>query len=174
MCSYRVPTDLPPAFVAPRYLRTMSTDLRPYDDPDRKAIAGLLRAHGWAEQYVTGQLDAAAGLAASENGATFVATVDGSLAGFVAIELHAWNGLAQLQGLAVRPERLRQGVGARLVEAAERMARDRGCRGIYVDTPVDNERGRAFYLARGFSEDYRMTRYYSDALDGVTFVKFFT
>ena len=151
----------------------MSIDLRPYDDPDERAIAALLRAHGWAEQYVTGQLDVAATLAASENGATLVAAVDGSLAGFVAIELHSWNGLAQLQALAVRPEQLRQGVGACLVEAAERIAREQGCRGIYVDTPVTNERGRAFYLARGFSEDYRMSRYYADDLDGVTYVKFF-
>ena len=152
----------------------MPTDLRTYSDPDHKAIAALLRAHGWAEQYVAGQLDAVATLAASENGATLVATVDGSLAGFVSIELHSWNGLAQLQGLAVRPERLRQGVGVRLVEAAESIARERGCRGIYVDTPVNNDRGRAFYVAQGFSEDYRMSRYYSDALGGVTYVKFFT
>jgi hypothetical protein len=44
---------------------------------------------------------------------------------------------------------------------------------VYVDTPVDNEAGRAFYVACGYAEDYRMTRYYADDLDGVTYVKFF-
>jgi ribosomal protein S18 acetylase RimI-like enzyme len=63
--------------------------------------------------------------------------------------------------------------GARLVGAAEAFARDHACRGIYVDTPIDNDAGRAFYAARGYSEDYRMTRYYADDLDGVTYVKFF-
>jgi hypothetical protein len=40
--------------------------------------------------------------------------------------------------------------------------------------PVDNEAGRAFYLARGYREDYRMSRYYADEMDGATYVKFFT
>jgi ribosomal protein S18 acetylase RimI-like enzyme len=60
-----------------------------------------------------------------------------------------------------------------LLEAAEAFARDRDCRGVYVDTPVDNEAGRGFYEARGYREDYRMSRYYADDLDGVTYVKFF-
>jgi GNAT superfamily N-acetyltransferase len=68
---------------------------------------------------------------------------------------------------------LRRGYATRLLEAAETFANDHDCRGIYVDTPVDNEGGRAFYLARGYSEDYRMTRYHDDDLDGVTYVKFF-
>jgi ribosomal protein S18 acetylase RimI-like enzyme len=144
-----------------------------YSDADQEGIAALLRAHDWAERYVAGQLAAAANLAASETGAAFVATADGSVAGFVSVECHSWNGLAQLQGLAVHPEQLRRRVGARLVEAAESVARERGCRGIYVDTPVDNEGGRDFYAAQGFLEDYRMSRYYSDELDGVTYVKFF-
>jgi hypothetical protein len=42
-----------------------------------------------------------------------------------------------------------------------------------VDTPVDNEGARTFYVARGYSEDYRMSRYYADDLDGITYVKFF-
>jgi ribosomal protein S18 acetylase RimI-like enzyme len=44
---------------------------------------------------------------------------------------------------------------------------------LYVDTPVDNEAGRAFYAAIGYTEAYVMPRYYSEALDGVTFMKFF-
>jgi ribosomal protein S18 acetylase RimI-like enzyme len=152
----------------------MATDLRPYRSSDREGIATLLKAHAWPDEYIEGQLSAAAALTVPENGAVFVATADESLAGFVSVELHAWNRLAQLQGLAVKPDLLRQRVGTRLVAAAEDLARNRGYRGIYVDTPVDNERGRAFYAAQGFTEDYRMSRYYSDELDGVTYVKFFT
>ena len=152
----------------------MVTDLRPYRSSDREGIATLLKAHAWPDEYIEGQLSGAAALTFPENGAVFVVTADESLAGFVSVELHSWNRLAQLQGLAVKPDLLRQRVGTRLVAAAEDLARNRGYRGIYVDTPVDNERGRAFYAAQGFTEDYRMSRYYSDELDGVTYVKFFT
>ena len=151
----------------------MQTEIRRYAHGDRDAIAALLRGQGWAERYVAGQLDAAGRLSESAHGATFVCTTDGTLAGFVSVEIHSWNQLAQLQGLAVHPDWLRRGVGTQLVEAAEGLVRDRGCRGIYLDTPVDNHGARDFYIAQGFTEDYRMTRYYSDTLDGVTYVKFF-
>jgi ribosomal protein S18 acetylase RimI-like enzyme len=151
----------------------MDVELRPYRAHDQEGIAALLRAHGWEQRYVTAQLDAASALAASGKGETVVADVDGELAGFVAVEFHSWNRLAQLQGLAVQPERLRRGVAGRLLEAVESLARQRDCRGIYVDTPVDNDGARAFYAAQGFDEGYRMSRYYADDLDGVTYVKFF-
>jgi ribosomal protein S18 acetylase RimI-like enzyme len=32
---------------------------------------------------------------------------------------------------------------------------------------------RGFYDARGFTEAYRMPRYYADDVDGVTYAKFF-
>ena len=156
-----------------RHTFDVQTELRRYAHVDRDAIAALLREHGWAERYAAGQLEAARRFSESADGATFVCTTDGTLAGFVSVAVHSWNRLAQLQGLAVRPDCLRRGVGTQLVEAAEALVRDRGCRGIYVDTPVDNDRAQDFYVAQGFTEDYRMTRYYSDALDGVTYVKFF-
>jgi GNAT superfamily N-acetyltransferase len=62
-------------------------------------------------------------------------------------------------GCACWHHQLRRGYATRLIEAAEEFALDKECRGIYVDTPVDNEVARAFYLARGYSEDYRMSRY---------------
>jgi ribosomal protein S18 acetylase RimI-like enzyme len=43
-----------------------------------------------------------------------------------------------------------------------------------VDTPTTNERGRRFYEALGYRQGYLMPRYYEDALDGVTYQKFFT
>jgi GNAT superfamily N-acetyltransferase len=98
---------------------------------------------------------------------------EGRPAGFVSVQIHRWNELAQIHGLAVRRDLLRRGYASRLLGAAEGFARERGCRGIYVDTPADNKGGRAFYLARGFSEDYRMSRYYAGDVDGVTYSKFF-
>jgi ribosomal protein S18 acetylase RimI-like enzyme len=158
---------------AARYRRAMPILLRSYTASYQREIGSLLRAHRWTEQYIEGQLVVAAALASSDNGAALVAAVDGSFAGFVTIEVHRWNGLAQLHGLAVRPEHLRQGVGSRLVEEAERIALEQNSRGIYVDTPIDNYPAQAFYVAQGYREDHRMSRYYADTLDGITYIKFF-
>ena len=151
----------------------MDAQIRAFSPADAERIAALLRAHGWQDRYIAGQLDALSALGDSRHGAALVAAVDGDLAGYVALEIHRWNGLGQIQGLAVHPAQLRRRIGTHLVETAERFGREHGCRGVYVDTPVDNEGGRAFYAALGYREDYRMTRYYADDLDGVTYVKFF-
>lgn len=93
--------------------------------------------------------------------------------GFIFVEYHAWNRLAQIQGLAVDPAFYRQGVASALVAHAEAFARQHHARGIYVDTPTTNERGRQFYEALGYQTGYIMPRYYADTLDGVTYQKFF-
>jgi ribosomal protein S18 acetylase RimI-like enzyme len=137
------------------------------------AITEILREHSWSEHQIEGQLEALAALAATGDGLALTAAADDTTAGFISLQVHRWNNLAQIHGLAVRRRLVRQGHATALLEAAEAFARDRQCRGIYVDTPVDNKGGRAFYEARGYAEDYRMTRYYADDLDGVTYVKFF-
>jgi ribosomal protein S18 acetylase RimI-like enzyme len=148
--------------------------IRPYLPEDASAVAGLLARHGWEERYIRGQLDALGRIERSEYGGSYVAVVDRHAAGFVSIEVHRWNRLAQIQGLAVDHARLRGGIGSALVREAERIARMERTRGIYVDTPVTNSAARAFYSANGYIEDYVMTRYYADDLDGITMVKFFT
>jgi ribosomal protein S18 acetylase RimI-like enzyme len=151
----------------------VDAQLRPLADDDLDAVAALLRAHRWADRYIDGQLGALAALTRDGDGAAIVADVDGTVAGFASLEVHRWNRLAQIHGLAVDPTYLRQGLASRLIEVLERFARESGCRGVYVDTPVDNDGAQALYRARGYREDYRMSRYYADDLDGVTFVKFF-
>jgi ribosomal-protein-alanine N-acetyltransferase len=150
----------------------MEATLRRLIDEDRDAIATMLRAHRWTDRYINGQLRALTALADDE-GAAIVADLDGMVAGFASVQIHRWNGLAQVHGLAVDPQHLRHGLGSRLIDALEQFARESGCRGVYVDTPVDNERARAFYRDCGYREDYRMSRYYADDVDGVTYVKFF-
>lgn len=81
--------------------------------------------------------------------------------------------MCQIQGLAVSPEFQRQGIASALVARAEEFARSKNARGIYVDTPTSNTRGRWFYEAIGYQPGYIMPRYYEDGLDGVTYQKFF-
>ena len=145
-----------------------------YSPEHHSAIRRILERIGWAEQYV----------AAAERNAEvfsqdqamygiFLAAVGSSVIGFIYVQFHQWNGLAQIQGLAVDPSYQRQGIASELVKDAERFARERGARGVYVDTPTLNQRGRSFYEAAGYSYGYEMPRYYEDNLDGVTYQKFF-
>lgn len=135
----------------------------------RKALA----AEGWTEAQIEGQLAACQSLAGATDG--FVAVVaEGDVhSGFVTAQFYPWNRLTQIHGLAVMSESRRHGIASCFVREVEGFARSKGARGLYVDTPVNNEAARAFYRANGFAEAYRMPRYYSDELDGVTFTKFF-
>lgn len=147
------------------------TDYSPRHQAD---IRQILEHIGWAEQYIL-----AAGRNAedfSQNRAAYgvyMATVDGSAVGFVYVQFYEWNRLAQIQGLAVDPSYQRRGIAAELVKKAEGFAREKGARGVYVDTPTLNRKGRDFYEAIGYSFGYEMPRYYEDNLDGVTYQKFF-
>jgi predicted N-acetyltransferase YhbS len=75
-----------------------------------------------------------------------VAEQDGAVVGF-AVLLERCGDACELDGLFVEPERMRGGVGRRLVEDARRIARRRGARRIDV---VANPQAVAFYAAVGF------------------------
>lgn len=83
-----------------------------------------------------------------------VAEADGQVIGFVALSFsqtltgpRAW-----IDDIAVEPGYRRQGIGAALLEAAVRRARQRGCVYLLVDTAKGNPPARAFYQAYGFEE----------------------
>lgn len=152
----------------------MKFSITRYSPAHQSAIRRILECIGWAEQYI---------LAAERNAeafsqdrslyGVFIAATVSSVVGFIYVQFHEWNQLAQIQGLAVDPSHHRQGVASKLVEKAEGFARERGARGIYVDTPTLNQRGRSFYEAIGYGYGYEMPRFYEDNLDGVTYQKFF-
>ncbi|NJM59732.1 MAG: GNAT family N-acetyltransferase [Oscillatoriales cyanobacterium RU_3_3] len=145
-----------------------------YSNQYRSAIRKILKPIGWAEQYIS---------AAEQNADVFSQNIelygvyialhgDEAIA-FIYVQFHVWNRLAQIQGLAVEPNYQRQGIASALVDRAEAFARDKKARGIYVDTPVSNVKGRSFYEAVGYNCAYIMPHYYEDNLDGVTYQKFF-
>ena len=55
----------------------------------------------------------------------------------------------------------------------EKEAEARENRGVFVDTPINNQAGIAFYNDQGYAEAYTMPSYYDDELDGVAFIKLF-
>jgi aminoglycoside 6'-N-acetyltransferase I len=86
-----------------------------------------------------------------------VADDAGRIAGFVEVGLRSHadgcdpsRPVGYLEGWYVIPSQRRRKVGARLVEAAERWARDRGCREMASDTWLDNEVSQRAHAALGF------------------------
>ena len=137
-------------------------------------IRRILEHIGWAQQYI----DAAAHNAEAYSKepaifGTYLAMAGREVAGFVYVQFYLWNRLSQIQGLAVEPRYQRRGIARALVDRAEIFARGKGARGIYVDTPTNNNGGRSFYEAAGYQFGYVMPRYYEEQLDGVTYQKFF-
>jgi GNAT superfamily N-acetyltransferase len=76
-----------------------------------------------------------------------VAEQDGAVVGF-AVLLERSADACELDGLFVEPDRMRAGVGRRLVEDAKRIARERGATRMDV---VANPQAVAFYEAVGFN-----------------------
>lgn len=152
-------------------MKVLITD---YSKELQSAIRPILERIGWAEQYIIAAEQNAATFSQDQNAyGVFSAVVDSTVVGFIYVQFHEWNRLAQIQGLAVDPHYQRRGIASMLVERAERFAKEKKARGVYVDTPTLNQRGRSFYEALGYSYGYEMPRYYEDGLDGVTYQKFF-
>jgi N-acetylglutamate synthase-like GNAT family acetyltransferase len=118
---------------------------------ERAALEELQRRSSMHEPLYRDQLAAhpdAIELAAEliEAGAVRVAEQDGAIAGFAAL-LAPDAGACELDGLFVEPDRMRHGVGRRLIEDARRIAGQKGATRIDV---VANPQAVAFYERVGF------------------------
>jgi ribosomal protein S18 acetylase RimI-like enzyme len=60
------------------------------------------------------------------------------------------------------------------VKKVECYLQEKGARGVYLDTPLNNDGGRRFYEKIGYRLGYIMPEYYDAGQDGVTYQKFFT
>ena len=140
----------------------------------QSSIRKILTKIGWAKQYVTSAEQNMQNLSSDkENHGVYLAVTGDIAVGFLYVQYYAWNQLCQIHGLAVDLDFHRQGIASKLVARAEEFARSKKARGIYVDTPTTNTRGRKFYEAIGYQLGYIMPRYYEEGLDGVTYQKFF-
>ena len=61
-------------------------------------------------------------------------------------------GCPELNGIAVLPEYQSQGIGTRLIAAAEQMARERGFREVFVGVNIENARARSLYERLGYRD----------------------
>ena len=147
--------------------------IRLFIHEDMKQISELLKAIGWALQYVEGQKRSIEKLILDEEGEVFVAEHGNQILGFIQAQHYRWNLLSHVYGLVVSPDHRRRGIAATLLTHVEQVAQGRGNRGVFVDTPIDNHGARVFYQAQGYAEAYTMPDFYEEGLDGVTYLKLF-
>ena len=131
--------------------RTDGLTIRLAQVSEREALERLQRRSSMHEPMYRAQLAAhpdAIELPAEQitAGLVRVAEHNGVIVGF-AVLLERSADACELDGLFVEPERMRAGVGRRLVEDAKRIARERGATRIDV---VANPQAVAFYEAVGF------------------------
>ncbi len=141
VCGCRPHVELPPV------------DVRAAGDEDRSGIAGLfLSDFGRSKLVAFGEEFEVDSVPA------IVADMDGDLAGALAYRKH--GDTLQIVALATDPEWQRSGVGARLVDHAEAVARQSGLTQVAVTTTNDNLPALYFYQRRG----YRLTELMTDAI----------
>lgn len=83
--------------------------------------------------------------------------------------LSTWSAgpVCELQDVIVARGSRNSGVGAALLEAAERRARERGCRRLFLSAETANLEGHAFYRALGLAE--KATLYFERDLTAATY-----
>lgn len=147
--------------------------IRPFTQKDMDKICEILTQTGWEPRYIEGQRRAIEKLTLDEEGDVSVAVKGDNILGYIQIQHLRWNSLSYIHGLVISPKYRRQGIASALMAHVEKATRTQGNRGVFVDTPVNNQGARALYVATGYAEAYIMPSYYEDDLDGITYLKLF-
>ena len=97
----------------------------------------------------------------------FVAVSDGKVTGFIHVEkyelLYA-PGMANILGIAVLSEFRRQGIGKRLLTAAEEWAKSRGIHTMRLNSGGTRKEAHMFYRSLGYSNEKEQLRFIKEIL----------
>jgi GNAT superfamily N-acetyltransferase len=133
-------------------MRSMNVTLREVEAEDAAAAAELSAQFGYPVE-ADEMRRRIAGLKPGVR-AVFVACADGEVMGWIDVGAvsHLQSGTyAEIGGLVVAAARRSQGVGARLVEAAEGWAREHGLERMVVRSRTAREDAHRFYLREGYA-----------------------
>jgi [ribosomal protein S18]-alanine N-acetyltransferase len=95
------------------------------------------------------------------------------IAGYCVVLFRRGSAKARLYSIAAGAGSEGAGVGGALLSAAERTARDRGCRLLRLEVRADNNRARALYERRGYSRTGDVPGYYADGATALRYLKEF-
>lgn len=96
------------------------------------------------------------GMKRSDDHAVFVADLDGEVTGWIGVHVCRMvevEARAEVSGLAVDERFRSQRIGWRLLDRAERWAREKGCGGIGLRSNVIRDRAHAFYERHGYKHE---------------------
>lgn len=140
----------------------MPVAIREMDARDRAAWAEM-RTALWPDETPQAHAEAISELLNSDENWGFVAeTLDGEITGFAEVAIRKYaNGcdtrpVAFLEGIWVKPEFRRRGIGAALIAHAEALLVPQGFRELGSDTQIDNRPSQDAHRAWGFSETERV------------------
>jgi RimJ/RimL family protein N-acetyltransferase len=100
-----------------------------------------------------------ADLAASGDGAVFIATEGAAIVGYLGADVPrtaSCRGAVYIVAVGIREDRRGRGIGARLLAALEDWARARGAWRLELRVVVDNRRAQALYRRAGFEIEGRL------------------
>ena len=138
--------------------RATSTDVAALVEIERLCFG----TEAWSETLVRAELDAPS--------RTVLAYRDGSaVAGYASVMATA--DLADLQRIAVRPDRRGRGSGRRLLDEALRVAALGGADRMLLEVAADNETAIALYGSAGFGEISRRVGYYGQGRDALVMAR---
>jgi GNAT superfamily N-acetyltransferase len=116
-------------------------EIRPFREEDEALLFGLASLDRGADSRT---------IAVLERETVFVADLEGSPAGYVA--LRPTGDAVCIDQLFVSPEHEAEGIGRQLLEWAEGYAISERAARLEVVVEADNRRARDFYRGRGFTE----------------------
>jgi N-acetylglutamate synthase-like GNAT family acetyltransferase len=99
---------------------------------------------------------------------TYVLETAGTVAGFGVLKYNPFEGgnqLAEIVWLAVSRQYHRTGIGTRLVQYLESLARENSVRKLYIKTSVPNKPAVCFWVMQGYQFEARMLDFSAKGLD---------
>jgi ribosomal protein S18 acetylase RimI-like enzyme len=94
-----------------------------------------------------------------------------SPAGYAIVLFHEYTAVARLYSIAVTPEARGSGLAAKLMEAAEQTAIERGCVSLRLEVAPGNEAALSLYNGRGYRVFGEIEDYYEDHGDALRLEK---
>ena len=107
----------------------------------------------------------------SPRASVLVAEARGEVLGDLVLLRRANSRKARIYSVVVAPAARGQGLGERLVAAAEREASKQGCGAVSLEVRADNRVARGLYAKRGYVEQRSLPAYYDDGADGLRLLK---
>jgi GNAT superfamily N-acetyltransferase len=135
--------------------------IRPIEVDDVAAAVAVLLGGSLSPEFEstneTGDYWAAVQETRRQRGDVLVAEEDGEVVGICQVIIfqhfqHAGGWCCELESVHVRDDRRSHGIGTRLLEAAEALARDRGCYRVQLTSRNVRVDAHRFYLANGYDQ----------------------